>query len=561
LCFAQAIEEVPVPSHVKVLLVLDGPPLPSLEDLGGLWLKGQYLTQQELYAKYGPSKEAVNKVEAFARKYKLDKKVMWRAVILTGSIEYIFNAFGIKLEIVPKGGKTCFCVPNLKEVPEELKDVVTAVLGLQGVWPRPQKSRSSMAREHKEIQQQKASPGKISGPPYTPPQLAALYNFPELDGAGECIGVLALAGQYKMENIEYYFEKIIGQPVPEIINKDINEPIEPKALSDSSEVMMDIEVAGSIAPKAKIVVYNSHSNSSTAADIYELFLTAILDEENNPSVLSFSFGFSERIVEMSGLLSKAIIEVFDDLFKFAALKGITICIASHDWGSSSVIELNGSPVVLPSVSFPAANPLVLACGGTRIKVENGKILEETVWNNLDYKITKVNKEGKAIGTMNGGASTGGVSIIFPLPGYQADVNVPLVQPGELNMETFEYKRGEPKKGRGVPDVSANADFINSPYLIYYDENKCKVGGGTSAATPLWAGLIARINQGLKHRVGFITPTLYKLQVQEKNVFRPITKGTNGCYIAYPNEIWNPCTGLGSPDGKKLLKALKRLKYD
>ena len=76
-------------------------------------------------------------------------------------------------------------------------------------------------------------------------------------------------------------------------------------------------------------------------------------------------------------------------------------------------------------------------------------------------------------------------------------------------------------------------------------------GGTSAATPLWASLIARLNQGLNARCGFINPTLYTKC--EHGVLNDITTGNNGAYAAGPG--WDACTGLGTPQGQNLLKAL------
>ena len=81
-------------------------------------------------------------------------------------------------------------------------------------------------------------------------------------------------------------------------------------------------------------------------------------------------------------------------------------------------------------------------------------------------------------------------------------------------------------------------------------------GGTSAVAPLWAGLIARFNQAIGQRVGFINPLLYHLQlVEHKQVLSPVTRGCNGAYFAAPDLDWNACTGLGSPNGQNLLDAL------
>jgi kumamolisin len=79
-----------------------------------------------------------------------------------------------------------------------------------------------------------------------------------------------------------------------------------------------------------------------------------------------------------------------------------------------------------------------------------------------------------------------------------------------------------------------------------------VFGGTSAVAPLWAGLIALMNQKLGHPVGFLNPLLYGSLV-DTDALRDITSGSNGVYAAKSG--WDPCTGWGSPDGTELLKAL------
>jgi len=76
-------------------------------------------------------------------------------------------------------------------------------------------------------------------------------------------------------------------------------------------------------------------------------------------------------------------------------------------------------------------------------------------------------------------------------------------------------------------------------------------GGTSAVAPLWAGLIAVLNQELGRAVGFINPALYRIG---SSAFRDITTGNNNGYQA--NKNWDPCTGLGSPNGTALVSALQ-----
>jgi kumamolisin len=105
-------------------------------------------------------------------------------------------------------------------------------------------------------------------------------------------------------------------------------------------------------------------------------------------------------------------------------------------------------------------------------------------------------------------------------------------------------------GRGVPDVAGDAD-PDTGYNIRVDGENAVVGG-TSAVAPLWAGLVARINQKLGKSIGFLNPLIY-VQSVETSGFHDITKGNNGAFSA--SQGWDPCSGLGSPDGVPLAAAL------
>jgi kumamolisin len=141
---------------------------------------------------------------------------------------------------------------------------------------------------------------------------------------------------------------------------------------------------------------------------------------------------------------------------------------------------------------------------------------------------------------HGGASGGGVSVKFPPPGYQSTVSMPKSPRGTA--------------GRGVPDVAGNADPATG-YRVVINQVWTTIGG-TSAVAPLWAGLVALLNQHLaatgRPNLGLLNPTLYA----HPEVFRDITTGNNdidGTLKKYSaNRGWDPCTGLGSPIGSKLL---------
>ena len=206
-------------------------------------------------------------------------------------------------------------------------------------------------------------------------------------------------------------------------------------------------------------------------------------------------------------------------FQEAGLLGVSVFCAAGDDGSSDRV-----PGGAAYTDFPASSPAATGCGGTRLTLQNARIVSETVWNN---------------GPGNG-ATGGGVSGTYPLPAYQNAAGVP----GSANPPH--------RLGRGVPDVCAVAD-PQTGYQVRVDGMDTVIGG-TSAVSPLWAGLTARLNQALSvetpgFRLGFLNPRLYAL----REGFNDVTDGNNGAYSARPG--WDACTGLGSPDGEALLAAL------
>jgi kumamolisin len=280
-----------------------------------------------------------------------------------------------------------------------------------------------------------------------------------------------------------------------------------------TEVHLDIETAGALASGARIAVYFA---PVTELGFVEAFSTAIHDAVNKPSVISVSWALAESS------WSPATMKALDRYFREAAAMGVTICVASGDHGSTGSF-LGEPPAQIANVDFPGSNPYVLCSGGTHLTSASGSILSEVVWDEM---------------ASSGTGSGGGVSSVFPRPAYQAGVNIPpSANPGGI-------------QGRGVPDVAGNGDPL-SGYLFFVDRTMT-VAAGTSSVAPLWAALIARINQGLNTQVGFLNVLLY--QFLNRNAFRDITVGNNGLYRATLG--WDACTGLGSPVGTSLLQALQ-----
>jgi kumamolisin len=348
---------------------------------------------------------------------------------------------------------------------------------------------------------------------FIPPQVAQIYNFPTAAsatsaGAGQTIGIIELGGGYKPADIANYFASSIGLKAPGVtavtLDGGSNDPT--NANSADAEVLLDIEVAGAVAPGANIVVYFT---TNTDQGFQDAISSAIHDDTHNPGVISISWGGPESSWTQTAMNS------MDTTCQSAAALGITITVASGDSGSSDGATGN-------NVDFPASSPHVLACGGTALTASNGQRQSEVVWNDQ---------------ASGGGATGGGVSAVFPLPAWQADAGVPAASAATST------------GGRGVPDVAGDA-APETGYQILVDGQQ-EVVGGTSAVAPLWAGLIALLNQQLGSKVGYLNPQLYPLG---ETVFFDITNGTNGAFSARTG--WDACTGLGSPNGQLLLASLR-----
>ena len=463
-------------------------------------------SRKEFEQLHGADADSIARVESFARQHSLtvkEKSPGRRTVILSGTVAAMNEAFGVELKTYQHPNGTYRGRTGTIQLPVELQDVVEGVFGLDN---RPQ--AKPHFRRRRGLAGARAAAVSLS---YTPPQIATLYNFPTgVDGSGECIALIELGGGYNSADLSNYWNQLNLTETPTVsavsVGNGSNSPTGDPGGPDG-EVMLDIEVAGSIAPAAKIVVYFAEN---TDAGFLNAITTATHDDTNKPSILSISWGGPESAWTQQAMMS------MDQAFQSAAAMGVTVCVASGDDGST-----DGVGDGLNHVDFPASSPNVLACGGTELLASGNTITNETVWNEL------ANSEG---------ASGGGISDVFPLPSWQSAANVPAsANPNH-------------KVGRGVPDVAGNADPTTG-YVTRVDGNP-DVIGGTSAVAPLWAGLIALINESIGKPVGFVNPLLYQ---NPNGDFNSITSGNNGAYSAGPG--WNPCTGLGSPIGTKVAAAL------
>jgi kumamolisin len=466
-----------------------------------------HLSLTEFDAQFGASAPDLAAVKAFAGAHGLSvvqEHAGRRTVILSGSVGQFNSAFGVDLQRFEHPGGSYRGRVGALELPDELRGVVEAVLGLDN---RP------AAKPHFRVRR---SPGNVrwradagAGTSFTPLQLASLYDFPPGSGRGQCIGIVELGGGERASDLKAYFAglgissgpKVTAVSVDHGTNHPTGDPNGP-----DGEVMLDIEVVGSLAPQAQIAVYFA---PNTDAGFLDAVTTAIHDATNKPSVLSISWGGPESSWTQQAMTA------FDSAFQAAAALGITVCIASGDNGSS-----DGLTDGADHVDFPASSPYALACGGTSLLASGDTIASETVWND----------------GAQGGSTGGGVSAFFALPAWQEGLQVKRTSGGATALTM-----------RGVPDVCGDAD-PETGYEVRIDGSDTVIGG-TSAVAPLWAALIARINAAKGTPVGYINPALYGTP----GVLNDIVEGDNGDFGAGPE--WDACTGLGSPDGDKIATLL------
>jgi kumamolisin len=520
---AQPAGELDVSATITVTLILRR----RADVPRALIIGPQTLTSAELRRQYGADPADVALVTEVLGRYGLtvtETRPDSRRLKASGTIDALSTAFGTTLTLVsspdPGGGMVTHRYRSGGlSVPAELSGIVTAVLGLDDrPQARPQFRRPSSAAGRTAVPESTEPAGTAApeaGPkpgPLTAPQVAGFYKFPAAtDGTAQTIAIIELGGGYTASDLDTYFSGLgLATPTVTAVGVDggSNSPGDPA----DAEVLLDIQVAGAVAPAAAQVVYFAPNTDQGFVDA----ISEALHATPTPVVVSISWGASEDAWSPQSRTT------LDTAIADAAVLGVTVCVAAGDNGSSD----DPNSVSGVHCDFPASSPHALACGGTKLvgDVSTSTITSEVVWNEL------ANHEG---------AGGGGVSDVFGLPSWQSTAGVPTL--------------GSGKGGRGVPDVAGNADPVTG-YLVVVNGQQEPIGG-TSAVSPLWAGLIARLAQATGKRFGMLQPLLYAGVTPGTAApgFNDITEGNNGAYKAAPG--WDPCTGLGTPDGQALLTRL------
>jgi kumamolisin len=480
----------------------------------------QHLSREEYAASFGAAPEDVQKIRKFAREFGLqvvpDQLVRktranhlgHRTAEIRGTNAALSRAFGVKLVRVREGKRVYRSHVGAISVPEAFQEVIQNVLGLD--------TRPPAKPRIKTFPRLGGFAPHLGSVSFNPDQIAKLYNFPTgVTGKGQTIALVELGGGFRPRDLKTYFQRL-GIPKPVVkavsVGKGRNHPTG-NPNGDDAEVMLDIEVAGAVAPGATILVYFA---PNTNRGFFRCVNGIVHDNLHKPTILSISWGGAESTWTATDMTS------FDEAFQAAAAMGISVFSAAGDNGSTDGEKGNAA-----HVDFPASSPNNTSCGGTRL-VSSGGNIAESVWND----------------GASGGGTGGGISEFFPVPQYQTGSSIHL--PKSLNPGGA--------IGRGVPDVAGDADPVTG-YNVRVDGIDSVIGG-TSAVAPLWAGLTALINESLGRSAGFLNPFLYTVP----SALHDVTNGNNdttgqvGGYPAGPG--WDACTGLGTPDGAAVLNAIR-----
>ncbi|HME74732.1 MAG TPA: S53 family peptidase [Mycobacterium sp.] len=545
---ARRVGDVDPRAHVEVTVVLKAPELPSPDKM-----PAKALTPAKFTKKYGADPEDIGKVEDSLRSYGLHIDgvgATGRSLRVSGTAADMESAFHADMGIYhsPEYGEFRGRAGSIK-APAEIADLVEAVLGLD---QRPVARRAA------------AQPAvTLEGPGFTPADIEGRYNFPPGDCAGQKIAIVEFGAPltsrppkgkavkffappvYFADDLAQYCQRH-GRPVPVVKPVGVNNfwpftgvqlltasqllrytgPVLTATLNAASETMMDVQIVAALCPAAEISVYYATWDQQ---GWYNLLDQVHADA---PHFLSISYGLAEDSPDWAEIG----IQTINDLLAGLALIGVTACVSSGDDGTNCQMSDTNA-----HVEFPASSPYVLSVGGTMLTLQrpdNPFSVEEVVWNQPPGRRTD----------QGGGSTGGGVSGLFPRPPWQT-VDIASLNPPSAD-KSF--------KGRIVPDVAALA---GPPLYSLVFGGLPKLNGGTSASTPVWASLLARINAALPaaKRRRLMTPLLYQNNVSTEG-FIDIVTGDNA---AYPNpgkgysaaKGFDAVTGWGIPDGQKLLSLL------
>ncbi len=519
----------------------------------------QWLNPDQFAARFGMAQSDLDKVETWLQQqgFSIDSVARSRNMIrFSGSVNQVEQAFQTQMHFYTIAGEKHFAPSTALTLPSAFMPVVTAVRNLNDFRPRPmiEKSRKGQANP--------AFTSSVSGSVFfAPGDIKLAYGVNTLISAGSTgtgqtiavVGQSALGANNSTSPTDIEnFENAAGLTV-----KDPNQVLVPGSgtpetfAGDQGESDLDVEWSGGIAPGAEI--FFVYTGSSTNFGVFDSIEYAI--DEKIGNIISVSYGSCEPA------MSAGSASALDAVFQQATTQGQTVVAASGDSGSSACYEgvpttQNGFPALATqeqlAVSYPASSQYVTGVGGTEIVQANDtagsaywepkgssgdevtsllKYIPEVAWND--------DASAVAAGSTTLSSTGGGASTLYTtkpswqtgVPGIPADSkrDVPDVAfyaspdlPGYLYCTSDQSDWNTTQAP--VQQASCNSGFRDSA------TQDLNVAGGTSFATPIFAGMVAVLNQaqGYSAGQGLLNPTLYKMAVSNAAAFNDVTTGNNEC---------------------------------
>jgi len=352
--------------------------------------------------------------------------------------------------------------------------------------------------------------------------LRTVYNSTGLiskgiNGTGYTVGLLDFYGYPLVAQDLAQFDSTYGYPAPPSFKVSPIGPYNPNlgsALGWDGEIDLDVQSSHAMAPGANLVLYAANGALSLSAAV------AAVVQDGKANVVSQSFGLPEWEYYESGATSYLFNSVFvDDYYMLGSAMGMTFLASSGDGGGSG---FSAGPE--GGAEYPSSSPFVTALGGTSTYISttaNGTLsFNQTAWSNIGFVPYFVNE----------GESGGGVSVLEPTPWYQSSLKVPASFPD----------------GRMVPDLSLDAS--GTPGILIILHGSPISTGGTSEASPLFAGLLTLLMGAEKGGLGMLNPALYQMAGNSGTYQKAFTPIRFGYTIPWVSSIgYNLATGWGAPN--------------
>jgi len=488
-----------------------------------------YLTPDEVAARFGPTAEDYETVKNFARTNGLAVITTYnnRLVLdVTGPATAVEKAFHITLRSYrhPTEARD-FYAPDT----EPMVDAQLPVADVQGLSnysrPRPRLERMHAVKTGARPKGGSAPDG--SGELFGNDFRNAYAPDTTLTGAGQTLGLFEADGYYASDIAAYAAAAGNGRTNIALQTVLLDGFSGTPTSSGNPEVSLDIEMAMAIAPGlTKIVVYEGNPNDFLPNSI----LDSMLSGSNTVKNLSSSWGWTGGPSTTT-----------DTIFKNMAAIGQSFLNAAGDTDAFTTGASSANGVDNTSLqNAPSSSPYITQVGGTTLTMNGtgASYASETVWNwGIEYG-----------SSYDGTGSSGGISSSYHIPSWQTNLPNLTAAGGSTSF-------------RNIPDVALTADNI---YVAFGDGSSAPYGG-TSCATPLWAGFIALANQqavaSARPVVGFVNPALYTIArgTNYTNCFHDVTTGNNtwsgSPNLFYATNGYDLCTGLGTPAGQNLINAL------